>query len=54
MSPLVADFVAKGGDGHAQAAQAARQLLTEMADLLDRMHDDLAQAKDRLESRHAR
>jgi hypothetical protein len=34
-------------DGHTELAQAARQLLVDMADLLATMQDDLAQAEAR-------
>ena len=35
------------GGGHTEMAQAARQLLVDMAALLATMHDDLAQAEAR-------
>lgn len=38
-------------DGHAEMAQAARQLLTDMAILLANMDDDLTQAEARLTAR---
>lgn len=38
-------------DGHLELAQAARQLLREMTDLLARMHDELREAKGRLNDR---
>jgi hypothetical protein len=38
-------------DGHADMAEAARHLLSEMAVLLARMHDELAQAQGRLIAR---
>lgn len=47
---LVASLEAHGQVG---LAQAARQLLTLMIDLLETMRDDVAQAKERLEDRRA-
>jgi hypothetical protein len=41
-------------DGHAEMARDARQLLGEMAILLGRMEDELAQAQERLLAREGR
>ena len=41
-------------DGHMEMADAARQLLTEMAILLACMQDDLGQAQERLIAREGR
>jgi hypothetical protein len=41
-------------DDHAEMAQAARQLLREMTDLLARMHDELKDAQARLSAREGR
>jgi hypothetical protein len=40
-----------GHDGHAELAQAARQLLNEMTDMLARMHDELRDARERFTAR---